>query len=170
VKEKITAFIHTLSMYDYILFGSAVFLFFLFIILALLLRNRFALAISLVLLGFATLLLGPTLGYIALHHYLYKNEVELLSQKRLHFTQAVVVKGTLTNKSRFDFKECKVTATAYKVTSNQYKNYVYRLKPLKKMSILLEDIPKGQTRKFKILVEPFTYKKDYNISLGADCR
>ena len=38
------------------------------------------------------------------------------------------------------------------------------------MSIFEEGIKKGQTREFKIIVEPFTYEKDFNISLGADCK
>jgi hypothetical protein len=37
------------------------------------------------------------------------------------------------------------------------------------MSILEEEIPKGTQREFKIIIEPFTYAGDYNISLEADC-
>lgn len=157
-------------MYDYILFGSVLVLFVLFIVLAILLRDKMKLAIFLVLLAFATFLLGPTVGYITLHKFLFKNHTELISQKKLNFSQAVVVKGKITNDSNFDFKSCKITASAYKVTSNKYKNYILKLKPFKKMSILQEDIKKGQTREFKIIVEPFTYKRDYNISLEASCR
>jgi len=122
------------------------------------------------LLALSAFFLGPTLGYIEMHKYLYKNSTTLLSQKRLHFTKAIVVKGVLKNESKFDFKECKITATVFKKTKNKYKNYIYRLKPLKKMSILQKDVPKGQSRDFKIIVEPFTYPKDYDISVKADCR
>jgi len=105
-----------------------------------------------------------------MHSYLFKNHTELLSQKKLNFSQAVVVKGRIMNDSNFDFKSCKITASAYKVTANKYKNYIYKLKPFKKMSIFEKDIKKGETREFKIIVEPFTYKRDYNISLGASCK
>ena len=170
MKLKIQNFIDGLIPYDYILFGSVLALFVLFIVLAILLRKKITLAIFLVLLAFATFLLGPTLGYVAMHKFLFKNHTELISQKKLNFSQAVVVKGTITNDSNFDFKSCKITASAYKVTSNRYKNYIYKLKPFKKMSISEEDIKKGETREFKIIVEPFTYKRDYNISLGANCK
>jgi len=171
LKHKIIAFIDGLIPYDYILFGSVFFLFIVLIILAILLRRKMGLAVSLVLLAFAIFFLGPTLGYIEMHKYLYKNSLTLDSYKKLHFSQAVVVKGSLKNESKFDFKECKITAFVYKKSKNKYKNYIFKLKPLQKMSILLqEDIPKGASQKFKIIVEPFTYKRDFSLSLKADCK
>lgn len=170
MKVNIKNFIDGLISYDYILFGSSVALFILFIILAILLRRKVAVALFFVLLAFASFLLGPTLGYLQMHKFLFKNKTELVSQKKLHFTKAVIVKGKLTNESNFDFSSCKITASAFKVTANKYKNYIYKLKPFKKMSIFEKDIKKGETREFKIIVEPFTYKRDYNISLEASCR
>ena len=170
MKEKITAFLHTLGMYDYFLFGSALFLFLLFLILAMLLRHRFFLAIILLLLGFTLLMFTPTVGYVELHKYLYKNTLVLDSYKKLHFTQVVVINGSLHNISRFDFKECLIEVSAYKITKNKYKNFIYKLKPFQKISIVEKDIHKNEIRSFKILMEPFVYQKDFNISLGASCR
>ena len=45
MKEKITAFINGLIIYDYILFGAVFTLFILFIVLAIVLRNRVGLSI-----------------------------------------------------------------------------------------------------------------------------
>jgi hypothetical protein len=170
MKEKIIAFLHNLIIYDYILFGAAFVLFILFIILAILLRKRLGLAIFLVLFSFATLLLTPSIGYIEMHKYLFKNKVELLSQKRQHFVAAIVVQGKITNKSKFNFKTCKITANVYRMTANKWKNYIYKLKPLKKMSIIKADISKGTSKEFKMIIEPFNYSKDYNITLGASCK
>jgi len=170
LKLQLKEFIHGLILYDYVLFGAVLVLFVLFIVLAILLRRRVAMAIFMVLLAFAIFLLGPTLGYIAMHKFLFKNKTELISQKRLHFSDAVIVKGKLLNNSNFDFTSCKITAGAYKVTDNKYKNYIYELKPFKKMSIVEKDIKKGQSREFKIIIEPFLYTKEYNISLGASCK
>ena len=94
----------------------------------------------------------------------------MLSQKKLSFVEAVVVKGKISNTSKRDFKECKITASAYKVTSNKYKNYIYKLKPFQKMSIVTGSILQGETKEFKIIVEPFRHQKDYNISLEGDCK
>jgi len=170
MKSQINAFIEGLILYDYILFGAVFVLFLLFIVLGILLRNKLTIALIFILLGFTILFVGPTVGYVKMHEYLFKNRVELTNQKRLQFSDAVVVRGTITNESKRDFHSCKVTASAYVVTSNKYKNYLKKLKPFQSMTILLEHIAKGETRNFKIIVEPFTYSGDYNISLGADCR
>ncbi len=170
MKVKIESLIDGFIIYDYILFGSVVTLFVLLIVLAILLRHKLILAIFLVLLAFTMFLFAPTLGYIGLHKFLFKNHTELIDQKKLNFSQAVVVKGRLVNDSNFDFKSCKITASAYKITTNKYKNYIYELKPFKKMSIVEKDVKKAQTREFKIIIEPFTYRQDYNISLGANCK
>ena len=170
MKEKITAFIDSLILYDYILFGGSFFLFLLFLILALILRRKTNIASFFALLAFLVLFILPTYGYIELHNYLFKHSTKIISQKRLQFCDAIVVRGSLTNESQRDFKECKITANVHKASKNKYKNMVYQFKTIKKMSILKEDIRKGETTTFKILVEPFTYKKDYNISIGAKCR
>ena len=170
MSSKITAFIDNLIVYDYILFGAVFLLFILFIILGIVLRKRPFFAVVFILLGFATLLLGPTLGFFKMHEMLFKNTTQLLSQKKLQYSEAVVIKGSVKNESKRNFSACKITASAYGVSSNALKNYLKKLKPFQKMSILEENIARSQTREFKIIVEPFRYSKDYNISLKADCR
>lgn len=170
LEEKISAFTNNLISYDYILFGSVFFLFVLFIILAIVLRRKTVLAIILIFLSFLILVLGSTFGYIKMHQILFKNSTKLISQKKLSFTPAVVVNGTITNESKLNFKSCKITASAYKFSKNAIKKHIYPLKPFKKMSIIKENILKGETQEFKIIVEPFRYKKDYNISIKASCR
>lgn len=170
MNAKVTAFVDGLISYDYMLFIGSFVLFIFFIILTILLRKKVVLALIFLLLGFLTLLLGPTLGYVKMHEYLFKNSVTLESFKKLEFSEAVVVKGRVVNESEFDFTSCKVTASAYKVTKNEYKNYLLKLKPFKKRSMLTSSIPKGGFYDFKLFVEPFTYSKEYNISLEADCK
>lgn len=157
-------------MYDYILFGSVFIIFILFIILAIVLHRKIGLAIFLIIFAFATLFLGPSIGYIQMHKFLYKNSVTLESQKKLNFTQAIVLKGSLKNESKFDFQNCTITASVYKVTNNKYKNLLMPFKPFQKMTMLEENIPKGTVREFKMFIEPFTYSKEYNISIGASCK
>ena len=170
MEAKITAFIDGLIKYDYILFGGVFILFILLIIFAILLRKKTFLAVMLLILSFLVLILGPTFGYIKMHRFLFKNSVVMSSQKKLQFTQAVVIKGNITNESKFDFESCKITAKAHKVSSNILKKHIYKFKTIQKMSILESDIMKGETRDFKMIMEPFTYSKDYNITLGAECK
>ena len=170
MKEKITAFINGLITYDYILFGSVFSLFLLLIILAIVLRRRVGLSIFILLLSFIILFVGPTIGYKEMHKYLFANSITLTSQKKLTFTPAIVIKGNLKNESNFNFERCEITASVHKVSKNALKNYIYGFKTLKKMSILEDNINKGNTRTFKLIVEPFRYKRDYNISLKASCK
>lgn len=170
MKEKIIVFINNLIFYDYVLFGSILVLFILLLVLTILIRQKFAMAMFLLLLSFFILFIGPVVGYIELHKFLFKNNVELVSQKKLNFTQAVVVKGMLTNESKFDFSSCTITASAYKVSGNPIKDFIFPFNPFKKMSILELGIAQGSTRNFKIIVEPFTYSKEYNISVEANCK
>lgn len=170
MKEKFAAFINDLIVYDYILFGSTFLLFILFITLTILLRNKVVMSIFMFILSFTILLLAPTLGYVKMHEFLFKNSVKITSQKKLTFTQAVVVKGVLSNESKVEFKSCKITASAYKVTGNVVKDFIFPFNPFMNMSIIEDNIYIGEQREFKIIIEPFTYTKDYNISIGAKCK
>ena len=170
MKEKITTFIHNLIPYDYMLFGGVFVLFLLFLILAIVMRNKIGFSVFLLLLSFSILFTGPTVVYTKMHEYLYSSNLTIVSQKKLSFTPAIVLKGTLENTSQYNFKECRLRANVLKVSKNALREYFYSFKPLKKMSMLVFDIKKGQTREFKLIIEPFTYKKDYNISLQASCK
>jgi hypothetical protein len=166
----INKFINELIIYDYILFGSLLILFIIFVLVGVIFRRKTLLAIFIILFAFITLFAGSIFGYIAMHQYLFKNETTIISQKKLSFTKAVVVYGTLKNSSERDFKSCKITASAYKVSSNEIKNYLLKFKPIIKMSIIENDILKGQEREVKFIIEPFTYIGDYNVSIGANCK
>lgn len=168
--EKIEAFFDGLIVYDYILFGTIFSIFILLMALGVILRRKIVLALLLILFSFIVLGVGSVVGYKQMHKFLYKNSTSITSQKKLTFSEAVVVHGILKNSSKFDFESCTITASAHKVSSNPLKSYLFKFKPFNKMSILESDIPKGQEREFKLIMEPFTYSKEYNISIGADCR
>jgi len=168
--ENFTTFLDGLISYNYIFFGSIFSLFILLTILGIILRHKMSLAIFLIILSFTILIVGSTLGHTKINQFLYKNNIKLISQKHLTYSNAVVVYGAIKNNSKFDFNNCKISASIYKVSNNIIKDYIYKFKPLAKVSILQKDILKGHEREFKMIIEPFSYPKDYNISLGANCR
>ncbi len=170
MKEKILLFFHSLTIYDYVYFGSVFILFLLFIILTLLLRKKPTLALFIFLIALIDITLGPTIGYNYFHSTLYKNKITLTKVKRLTFVQAVVIEGTIKNISKFDFKECKIKASILKNTHNKYKNLIFRFKPIKTDILTLKDIQKNKQVPFKFLIEPFRYKKDFNVSLSGVCK
>jgi hypothetical protein len=169
MKTQISTFVKELIVYDFILFGSSFILFILLIILGILLRHKTAIAVLVVLLSFSILFFVPTFGYVKMHEYLYKQKTELLSEKKLNFNNAIVVKGLITNESKRFFKRCSIKASAIKVDANKLKNYIYSFKPIVSCQITEQNIDVGETREFKIIVEPYNYEGDYNITIGAKC-
>lgn len=170
MKEKLLTFLHTLTPYDFLYFGAVFLIFVLLVLITLLLRRKMTLALFVLLLAILDISLGPTFGFGYFHSYLFKNSVTITKVKKLHFVEAVVIEGKLKNESRFDFKSCRLQATIYKETHNKYKDLLFRLKPLKHSTITINDIPKGADVDFKFLIEPFSYKKDINVSVEGICK
>ncbi len=170
LRSTLESFIATLHTYDYILFGISGALFLLILLLAIVLRKKVGLSLFLVLLSFIIIIAGPTLGYQYIHATLYKTELTDLTIKRLEFSEAVVIKGTLTNLGKQSFNRCKISAKAYRGADNFLEELVLPLKPFQKMSILKEEkIDINNSIDFKMILEPFTYSKEYNISINVDC-
>jgi len=170
MKAKLTAFLEQLITYDYLLFGAALLLFVLLLLLAIIMHRRHLLSALLVLLAFATILLTPTVGYLQMHAYLFKNSTTITNVKALEFTKALIVYGEVSNESKRDFTECTVTAGVYKVANNPVLDILYPLNPFKKESLKTDAIASGESKSFKLIVEPFSYERDYNVSIGAKCR
>lgn len=170
MNPKVTAFIDELIIYDYVLFASSFTLFILFIVLTIILHKKIGVAIFFLILAFSALLIMPSYGYIVMHNYLFKNSVTLERAQKLLYSEALLVRGVVTNESRFDFSSCRVSASVYRVTQNKYKNYLLKFKPFMSSSIVTPEIAQGESHRFEFFVEPFTYSNEYNITLGADCK
>lgn len=170
LKVRINTFISSLHTYDYILFGISGALFLLLLILAIILRKKTNLSLLLVLISFLILLLGPISGYLYIHSTLYKNEISQLYIKRLQFSEALVIKGKVTNLGKQSFNKCKISASTYKRPDGILEEIVYPLKPFQKKSILkIEALDINESLDFKMILEPFTYSKEYNVSVKAEC-
>jgi len=170
MKQRITAFIEHLGLFDYLLFAGSVTLFLLLMILALLLRRRAFFSAICMLAALAVITLGPTLGYVKLNDLIFSHTLNVEQVQRLEFSDALVVRGTLENTSKNGFASCRISAEAYKVEHNPLFDPLFRLNPFKTGSIVLQDVPQGVPVPFKIFVEPFHYDADYNVSIGATCR
>ncbi len=171
MKETLNAFINHLTIYDYALFGAVALLVILLLILAIVVRKKVALSMTLLILALLLLIAGPTVGYWQLHQFLYKTTTHLTLVKTLEFSQALVLKGEVTNASKRHLSTCKITAKIFKVSGNPYLDALYPLNPFQKMSILKDvNLSSGERYEFKMIVEPFTYAKEYNLSIGAQCQ
>ena len=127
LKVMLQAFIETLHLYDYILFSISGALFLLLLFLAILLRSKVGVSLTLVIVSFIILISVPIFGYNTIHNSIYKTKLSDLSIKRLEFSEAVVIKGRMTNLGQESFKKFTISSFAYKGASNCLEELVHPL-------------------------------------------
>lgn len=170
VRSFITDFINTLTNYDYIGFILAFVLFVLFLILALMLRKKIKLAFLLMSLAFLSLFMAPVAMHILVKKTLFKNEAKIELVKKLHYSDTLLIKGTLLYKGSYEAKHCKVEVAVHKKDQGFFKDLAYAIKPYKKGKWELDKaFSKGDTVSFKVVIEPYLYQGDYNLSLSSEC-
>jgi hypothetical protein len=171
MKKQVVEFLHTLSLYDYLLFGGIVFLFLFLLLLSILFRHKQTLAISLVLLAFITLLTAPFGGYIALHALMYKHTITLTTVKDLTFTDALLIKGDINNTSKQTFKECTLYVGISKISPIKPLNKIYPYLPFRRQTIIVKGpIAPKSAETFKLLMQPFHYAKRHRVTVLGQCR
>jgi hypothetical protein len=171
MRTQILEFLNSLNLYDYLLFGGILFFFLLLLLLSILLRHKQTLAISLVLLAFITLLTAPFGGYIALHSFMYKHAITLTTVKDLTFTEALLLKGDLTNTSNQTFKECTLYVGVSKISTIKPLNALYPYLPFRRTTIRIQGpIEPQSSQTFKLLIEPFHYTKRHSVTVIGQCR
>ena len=175
MKERINEILHNLVIYDYILFSLTFFVFTLLIVLAIVLREKTAAAMLTVLLALIVFIVAPTLGYTQMHTFLYKTKVEIPTIKQLDFTPALIITGEYSNISKLTFSTCKVHAGIYKVAKDEFlssfKNAIFPFSPFRKETIVVNKrLKPHESNEYKLMIEPFVYKKDYNVSIEVTCK
>jgi len=170
LRSTLQAFVATLHTYDYILFGAFGAFFLLLLLLAIVLRKKTATSLLLVVLALISIVAGPIIGYKYIHSILYKTEVSDLQIKQLEFTQALIIKGTLTNLGKENYRKCTISADAYEGASNFFEEFIHPFSPFQKVSIQKdEDLNISESIEFKLIMEPFTYSNEYNLSIKVNC-
>ena len=171
MKTQIIDFLHTLNLYDYLLFGGILFLFLLLMILSILFRHKQTLALVFILFALITLLIAPVGGYITLHALLYKHTISLNTVKDLTFTDALLIQGDLSNTSQQTFKECTLYVGVSKISTIEPLNKLYPYLPFRHQTITLAGpITPKSSQSFKLLIQPFHYTKRHNVTVRGQCR
>ena len=170
VKAFLVDFFDTLSMYDYIGFIVVFIIFFLFIVLALLLRRRTLLSMILVVCSFFFLFGGPVLAHLLVQNSYYKSKAEITEVKQLYYSDTLILRGVLHFLGKKDATHCMIEASLYKKSPNILKDLVYGLKAYRSASTNMDKVlTYGDDVSFKIVIEPFNYKGDYNITVNSGC-
>jgi len=151
LKVSIMNYITHFSMYDYVAYAWLILLFFITILLATVLSKKVPiLSLLLLIISLSLLFIGP----FVLKHYLDKTlrpvQLQTTQIQKLHFFTVhveVVKKG-----------------------KNPLQNFVNKLKPIRKKSILLKDgLDINSTQDFKVVFDNFRYQKKFDVSIGSSC-
>lgn len=170
LKDSIRSFVETLIIYDYILFAISGALFIIILLLAILLRNKTKLSLILILLSLSIIGILPAYGYNMIHSIIFKTYLSELMIKKLEFTPALVIKGNLTNIGQKPFKKCTIESKVIKKSTNFIEEIANPLKPIRKMSMVTtENLDINDTIEFKMIIEPFTYSNEYNVTVESSC-
>jgi hypothetical protein len=170
MKTKLLNFINTLSLYDYLLFGGILFFFLLFLILAILFHRKLGVAVTLILSAFILLISSP-LAYIGMHTYFYKHIVTLTTVQDLEYTDALLIRGDINNTSKQTFKECTLMFGISKVSNIKPLNRLYPYLPFRRKTLAISKTMKpDEGENFKLLVEPFSYSKNFTVIAWSICR
>ena len=171
MQKYLIEYIGSFTFYDYLAYLWLIVLFFILIALSLLMikRNVF-ITLFLVFFSFLILFFSPFGIKHILDSYVRKTSIELEKPRYLHFSKSLIISGKLTNDSKIDYNKCIIYIDILENSSNKYLNYVNRLKPLREKSIVInKKIEQGGDYSFRIVIDNFNLKDDYNISAKADC-
>lgn len=171
MKHQVLAFLHQLSLYDYLLFGGILFFFLLTLFLAILLHHKLKLAVTLIILSFLILIAGPPIGYFTMHHYVYKHTIKLDTVRDLEFTDALVIKGEVINTSTHPIRACSLHISVSKKSPYAILNRFYPYVPFRQKRIdLTGPIEVNQSQNFKVLIEPFRYPNPHTVTVRGVCQ
>ncbi len=171
IKQNLLDYVHALTLYDYVAFGWLLFLFLIILTLAILLgRKKPTLALFLIMIVILLMFVAPFGMKYFLDTTVRKVDVVTDKISKLHFASSLIVTGHLINSGKVPYQKCRVNAKVFKINENKYRNILNNLKPLRNKTIVVDkNISEGQEAMFKIVFDKFTYSKEYNVTLSAEC-
>jgi len=171
IKKYLQTFFEHIHIYDYFLIAWLTVLFLLFLVLAIKFHSKPIVAVFLILFSFAIIFIGPFIGSFYLHNkYLYSNETTISIQKKLDFSKALLITGSIKNNGTENIKGCYIHTSIFKPYDGIIEESLSYIKPIKRSTINFDNnISLKEIKNFRILIEPFNYTKDFNISVWSEC-
>ncbi len=169
MKALISFFIHNLNMYDIILFSAVLIVFLLMLVLTVLASHKTVIAALLLIASIAFVLIAPVYGYIKINQRVYSHTCKITQSKKFIFSPALLVRGYIKNTSTHSFGQCKLILAISKKSKYKYINRLLTFKPFYTMILKKSNIAPNTTQKFQTIIQPFTYKSGYTLSLRAMC-
>ncbi len=160
--------LHSLTKYDYLAIGWILFLAFLLLILAAVVKRR-TLSYTLLLFALALLFVGPPVVKGVMDRYLRAADLHLTQTKVLRYSRSLVVEGEVKNVGRLDFSRCDLALVIYRPSSNFLKETAAILKPIAvHIEPLDTPIATKESKPFRIIVDHFN-TRDFNLTVQPRC-
>jgi hypothetical protein len=173
MQQKITLFFYdfadALTLYDYLGFVLLFLLFVLCVVLAVVSSQKLLTALFFAFLSFMLLVAGPFGVKIGFDHFIRANEVEITKMQKMHYSDSLLVEGTITNIGKIDFSYCKITIKAVKAVENEHLQMLYSFKPYATKVIQSADIPMNEVENFKAVIDNFTLKEGFTVLGKGAC-
>lgn len=171
LKTSFLYYIDNFSMYDYVAFAWLAVLFFLAILLSIVIVKKSPMLSLLVF--FLALLMFFTTPFI-IKHYLDKfvrpSLSEIVSVKKLNFSDTLIVDTLVTNISKKSFHSCRILVSIVEYSDSKIKNFLSRLKPLRQQTISInEAIDVNRSKDIKIIFDGYSYNKEINATVNSQC-
>lgn len=172
--SSIDSFLLYLNHFELVDYGTYIwfiFLAFLFLILSIILFQKYTI------MGFFIFLLSLLIFFIgpfAIKWYLdgttRKNETTINLIKQLQFSNTLILQGSIHNLSKKDFSTCKINFGFFRNSKNKYKQFFSELFPAQKRFFMVtQPIVKNESVDFRVVLENFRLHEDVNISTKSEC-
>lgn len=169
MKELLFLFIHNLNMYDIILFAAILVVFLLMLLLVILVRHKTIIAVLLFLTSIAFILIAPVYGYVKLNQRLYTHTCKITLSKKLVFSPALLVDGYIKNTSYHNFGQCRLILSISKKSKYKLISHLLTYNPFYITTLKKSNLRPNGKQSFELIIQPFTYKGRFNLTLRAMC-
>ena len=169
LRQALKFYIEHFSWIDWVSYSwiFLLFLFMLFVSIYFIGRSKI---LGILLLFFSLVFFGVGVFFVGnfLDSHLRTRSIEVVSQQRLSYTDALVVVVEISNLSKKNFKHCRVRLK-FHYFDNGYKKLLNSFKAFEKASMVVENLQVGETRRVNTVIDGFRANREYNITTNSEC-
>ncbi len=170
LKQRILDYTHNLTNYDYIAYGWLFAILICFLLLAIvLIGKKPKTSVFFMMIMLFVMIAGPFAIKYGLDQTIRKAVIVDENITELPFSKNLVVLGEVENRGKIDFNKCRVFLKVLKEDENRYKQLLYTLKPIRKKSVIINNVLKGQKVAYKIVLDRFSPKIKYLVKQSVEC-
>lgn len=164
-------YINHFELVDYGVYIWFIFLTFLFLIFSIMLLQKYTiLGLIILFTTIAIMVAGPFTIKWYLNGSLRANETKITLIKQLHFSNTLIMEGSVQNISKKKFSTCKVYFGFFRWSKNKYKQMINEIVPYKRYTHTLnQPLLKNEIADFRVVVDNYRLQNDINISAKSEC-